>query len=204
MASQLVLGRVLKPHGVRGELKCACHAEDLDAFLALPRLWLARDAAEPRAFVVRKARPASPDGQTVLLLLEGIADRTQADTWRDADILANTADLPPPDEDEVYIEDLLGAEVLLADGTALGVFEYLLETAQEYDVWAIRTPAGQEILVPSHEDFLVEVDAEARRIVVDPPQGLVDIYLADQSPEPSPKEARHDRSPHPHHRRKAP
>ncbi|AGW14835.1 ribosome maturation factor RimM [Megalodesulfovibrio gigas] len=197
MASQLVLGRVLKPHGVRGELKCACHAEDVEAFVALERVWLARGQAAPRAFAVRKVRMASPAEQVVLLLLEGIADRTQAEAWRDADILVDAADLPPPDDDEVYIEDLLGAAVLLADGTPLGIFEHLLETAEEYDVWAIRSPGGQEILFPAHEDFLVEVDAATQRIVIDPPPGLVDIYLAESSSEPLPKEARHDQSARP-------
>ncbi|GAB7082203.1 ribosome maturation factor RimM [Megalodesulfovibrio paquesii] len=191
MASRLVLGRVLKPHGVRGELKCACYAEEPGDFLALKRVWLARGSAAPRPFVVRKARWAAPGEAAALLLVEGIDDRTQAEAWREADILVDAADLPAPEEDEVYIEDLLGAEVVLEDGVVLGVFDHLLETADEYDVWAIRTPAGEEILFPAHEDFLVEVDADARRIVIDPPPGLVDVYLEQTRSDPPAKETRH-------------
>lgn len=180
MAEFLTLGRVLKPHGVRGELKCACYSEDLEDFLDLERLWLARGDSAPVAFSVRKARlQASMEG-VVLLQLEGLADRNQAEAWREADILVAPGDLPDPEDDEIYIEDLLGAAVFLEDGTHLGTFDHLFEPAADYDVWSIRRPSGGEILFPAREEFLMEVDVEAMRIVIDPPPGLIELYLEPQ------------------------
>lgn len=181
MATFLTLGRVLKPHGVGGQLKCACYSEDLDDFLNLEQLWLAHGEAKPTPFVVRKAREqASLDG-VVLVHLEGLTNRDMAEAWREADILVKPEDLPEAEEDEVYIEDLLGAEMSLENGAALGVFDHILESGAEYDIWVIRTPEKGEILFPALPEFLKEIDAEAMRIVIDPPVGLVELYQEEAS-----------------------
>jgi len=131
--------------------------------------------SRPRPYVVKSARDHS--GRLVLAL-EGIADRTAAEALRGASVLIAEADLPPPDEGEEYLHKLLGARVLLADETEVGIFEAILDTPGQL-TWVIMAKNGAEILFPAVPEFILGLDAEAGRIHIDPPAGLLDLYLGE-------------------------
>lgn len=141
-------------------------------FWILP-FWLqARDEPPRRARALscrmHKGRP--------LLLLEGITDRNMAEALRGQKILLDRADLPEPGEDEAYLEDLLGCDVLLPEGRRLGRLDHFEYPAGQ-EIWAIVTDQGDEVLFPARPEFITGFDLAARTVSIDPPEGLLEIYL---------------------------
>lgn len=186
----VAVGTVVKPHGIRGEFCVESHADSPLLFAPGRTLLLApaKGKGRPKPHTVAACR--EHQGR-LLLTVKGIADRDAAETLRGLEILVPAAELPEPDEGEVYLHELLGCRVELADGTHVGTFEGLLDGAApqaEYDTWIIATPpgpgGGKEILLPAVPDFLLELDPDAGLIRIDPPPGLLDLYLAEEAEKP--------------------
>lgn len=172
----LVVAEVVKPHGLRGEVCIESHADSPFLFDEVPCLYLARKGQKPRRFVVRSSR--THKGR-VLLTFKGVDGRDQAENLRGMEVLVREADLPETGEDEVYMYELEGMEVGLEDGTVVGtISNFILAPGQE--TWVISTSDGKEILFPAVEEFVLSVDLDAEKIVVDPPEGLFDLYLKEK------------------------
>ncbi|MBD5538440.1 MAG: 16S rRNA processing protein RimM [Desulfovibrio sp.] len=166
------LGAVARPHGIRGELAVDWFADAPPA--AFARLWLCRPDREPApvpllASRVHKGRP--------LLTLGGVASRDDAEALRGAALCVPRAELPEPAGDEAYVADLIGADIVLADGSRVGRLDHVEQPAGQ-EIWAIRTDDGREILFPAQPDFILSFDVAGRRVQIDPPHGLLDVYLA--------------------------
>jgi 16S rRNA processing protein RimM len=112
----------------------------------------------------------------LLLCLEGVEDRDAAKALCGSRLLTADSALPPLEEDEVYVRDLLGADVMLPDGSRLGRLDHLLAESGQ-DVWVIVTDGGEEILFPARPCFIERFDLERGRVHVAPPEGLLDVYL---------------------------
>ena len=137
------------------------------------RLYLQLGAETPRparvmAVRMHKGRP--------LALLEGISDRTEAEKLRGARLLLPEDELPGTAEDDLYLYQLPGLEVVHENGSLIGHIDHV-EFPGGQEVWAIRTAGGREILFPAVESFVLAVNLEEARVVIDPPPGLLEIYL---------------------------
>lgn len=197
----VAVGTVIKPHGIRGELCVESHADSPLLFGAGRTLLLASSSSgggkgRPKPYAVTACREHQ---DRLLVTLAGIADRDAAETLRGLEILVPATDLPEPDEGEVYLHALLGARVETADGNPVGVFEGILEggAQAEYDTWIIAAPGGREILLPAVPDFLLELDPEAGLIRIDPPPGLLELYLSPEPEKGPEKHPRPERKPRP-------
>ncbi len=170
MAADLVLlGRITKPHGIRGEIKVYPYSGLPENFLAYSRLVLrGGDGLLERSWNVEKARVQK---RQVLLKLEGCDSRNEAETLVGREVWIQRADLPAIGEDEFYLHDLLGREVVARDGTVYGVVTGMLATGA-HDIARVKQ-GGREYLVPLVPEFLVSVTEG--RIVVDLPPGLLEI-----------------------------
>jgi 16S rRNA processing protein RimM len=127
-------------------------------------------AGERRATRIVSAAPHAR-GQ-LLLALEGVTDRTTAESLVRARVLVAATALPPLAENEFYYHEIEGFHVETTDGRALGqVFETFSTGAN--DVWVVRG-AGKEHLIPVIADVVKHIDREARRILIDPLPGLLD------------------------------
>lgn len=168
----VLLGTVARPHGLRGELVLDWHADAPPG--DFPRLWLCRRGVAPRAVALRAGR--AHKGRP-LVMLEGVTTRDEAEALRGSGLCVPRAELPEPPEGEAYLADLLGADVLLPDGSRIGRLDHV-EMPAGREVWAIRTDGGREILFPARPDFIRSFDLKGRRVCIDPPPGLLDIYLA--------------------------
>jgi len=176
----VAVARVVKAHGIRGEICMDSHADSPQLFALGVTLYLARgERGRPAPYVVRDLRAA---GGRLLVSFEGVSDRDAAESLRGAEVLAPESALPPPDEGEVYLHRLIGARVVLADGAEVGVFESILETPGQL-TWVIRAKGGAEILFPAVPAFILDIDAGVGLVRIDPPPGLLDLYL---SPTPRP------------------
>lgn len=150
------------------------HADSPLLYAPGRELTLRTPAGRDRTVRVAGARPHQG---RMLVTLEGVADRDAAEALRNHQVLIPAEDLPPLEDDEVYLHEIVGFEVVLEDGSKVGVLEGF-EDLPEQDVWLIRSESGREILLPATEETVPEIDMDARRVTIAPPPGLLDLYLA--------------------------
>ncbi len=170
------IGRIVKAHGIRGEVAVALNAADPELLRGSVLLRLGR--AAPKAYTVAGLRTHHGG---LLVGLEGVADRTAAETLKGAEIFVTRDKLPPLEEGEVLLSDLVGLKVFqaLENGEAeVGRIESVdIPAGQE--LWTIRTPDGKEVLFPAVAEFVREIDPRAGRALIAPPPGLLELYLGE-------------------------
>jgi 16S rRNA processing protein RimM len=172
----LVVGHINKPHGTKGELFVwpltdhpeSVYAPGVTVFLG-DEQGNEPDPASPRSEI----RTVRPFRNGWLVTLEGIRDRNASEQLRGRYLLMPIEELAPLAEGQVFYHQLLGMEVVTKQGTRLG------EIAEVYELrpatlLEVRGPSG-EIMIPFLSHIVVEVDREARRMVIDPPEGLLDL-----------------------------
>lgn len=155
----IVVGFVGPPHGVRGTLRVrpAGTGQHL------------REGVEP--FVGgerRRILGARNTGKGFLVDLEGVGSRAEAEALRAEELLLERSELDEPEEDEFYVQDLIGLLAFGEDGGSLGVVEEVFESPA-HEVISLRSEAG-ETLVPFTLEHVPEVDLASGRIVARPPE----------------------------------
>ncbi len=169
---QLVVGRISRPHGVRGELTVDVRTDDPDLRLAAGAVL----ATEPAAVGPLKVSRSRWHSGRLLVTFDGIHDRDQADQLRGTLLLVDSADLEDlADPDEFRDHQLVGLAVIDADGLPVGEVTQVLHYGQDLlVVTGAGDRAGREILIPFVAAIVPEVDLKARQLRIDPPPGLLD------------------------------
>ena len=166
------MGRFGKALALKGEIFLIWHGEEPPS--AGARL-LIEDGQG--GFKELKALSVRVHKDRLVARLEGIGDRTAAEGLVGRKIFQAKGDLRPPGEGEAFLMDLLGCGVYLPDGAFVGTLEHVDFPANQ-PVWAIASPAGKEILFPAQERFIESILPEERKVVISPPEGLLEIYNA--------------------------
>ena len=168
----VLIGRITKPHGIKGEV-CVDFYADSPSILA-DEVWLKQPPAPPRAVGIIAARFHH---DRLLLTLENSPDRNTAENLRGAEVLVPRERLPKLEEGEIYLADLPGFTVILDEtNEAIGAIAAVdLSSGQE--IWRITTPDNKEILFPAVPEFVAELNAQTRTARIAPPPGLLEIYL---------------------------
>ncbi len=171
----LVVGRVVKAHGIGGEVVVDVRTDDPhDRFAPGTALRArARDKSE-RDYVVESMRE---HGGRLLVRLDGVASRDAADALRGSLFVVDTANLPPiEDPDEFYDHQLEGLRVRTLAGRDVGTVAEVLHTAAG-EILAVRPGDGDgpEILVPFVGAIVTAVSLEDGLVEIDPPDGLLDL-----------------------------
>ena len=177
MEESLVVGRILRPHGLRGELSVEVRTDDPAERFAAGAV-LATDPPEVGPLTVTASRWHSG---RLLVSFAGIEDRTDAETLRGIWLTIDAADIPlPQDPDEFHDHQLTGLTVVTVSGELVGTVTDVLHTGQ--DLLAVTPVPGTrqaEVLVPFVAAIAVEVDLAGGRLVINPPRGLLDLGQAD-------------------------
>jgi 16S rRNA processing protein RimM len=172
---ELVIGRVVRSHGVHGELVVEVRTDDPDDRFAAGTTLHARRQRE-RTTTDHTVTAARNHSGRLLVRLDGVDDRATADALRGMLFVVDHSELPSsPDPDEFYDHELEGLAVLLTDGTEVGTVLQVLHGAAG-ELLSVR-PAGQrtgEHLVPFVAAIVTSVDLATRRLVIDPPDGLLE------------------------------
>lgn len=148
-------GIVLKPKGLKGELKVQPVTDFPESFLTRRELYLGKS---PEDAVVRKLRSAKLQQGFAWLMFEGIETREQAEAVAGFRLYVTEQALEPMPDDRAYLHELIGLEVVdEADGKVGVVSDVLQMPAQ--DVYEIDT-GGKKVLVPAVEEFITEIDLE--------------------------------------------
>lgn len=121
-----------------------------------------------------RVQPFRKGEVTIVAKLEGVDSREDAEALRGLGLYATQDDLPPLEEGEVFLHEIIGMEVVLKDATApIGRVRDVLEGGSQL-LFAISREGKSEILLPDVPEFVVRVDVAEKRLVVDPPEGLFD------------------------------
>jgi 16S rRNA processing protein RimM len=177
---RVCLGVVGAPHGVRGTVRIKTFTGEPRAIADYGAL---EDESGERRFTLRIVGTAKGDGM-VIAALSGVADRDRAETLRGLRLYAPRAALPPTGEDEFYHADLVGLAAMLEDGSQLGTVIAVHDFGAG-DMLEIARDAGHPVLVPFTRAAVPVVDLAARRVVLDPPAGLIDPARRHDTREPA-------------------
>jgi 16S rRNA processing protein RimM len=196
----IVLAHLLRPQGRKGELLADLLTDFPERFGQHPRVWLAAQGAADRAGsdaasmeqaeVVSHWLPVGKNAGRIVLGLAGVDSIEQAERLAGKDVLVPISERLPLDPGAAYISDLVGCTVY-DRGVALGVVDDVqfatspdgsrrLEEAAP--LLAVRSPDGDEILVPFASAFLLELDVAGKVIRMTLPEGLAEINAKSQPP----------------------
>jgi 16S rRNA processing protein RimM len=172
-ARYLAVGRLRKPHGLKGEFSIfPLTADPATVFAAGRRLVrLQLDGAvvgEP--VEVERSRGYHREW---LVKFRGIDTRSELDAWRGQFLAAPAEELPPPEEGEVYVHELEGFAVRGEDGAAIGLVSAVYDLPAGLTI-EVQGPK-REFLLPFKKEFVRQVLREDRALVVALPEGLLDL-----------------------------
>ena len=173
----LAIGRVLRPHGIRGELIVEPYSETIQALESGSQVLF---GPEKEPLVVRSIRPHR---RRLILKIDGIDDRNAVDAYRGMDLIVPIEESEPLPEGVYYRWQILGLDVNDEAGQHLGRVDDILETGAN-DVYVLKRAGenasgetrdrAKDLLIPATEQVILEVDLDAGTITVRLPEGLED------------------------------
>ncbi|NUW37946.1 ribosome maturation factor RimM [Nonomuraea sp. SMC257] len=165
---QLVVGRIGRPHGIRGDVTVEVRTDDPELRFAVG----ASVATDPagRGPLVIEGRRWHKD--VLLVRFAGVDDRDTAESLRGIMLVIDSADVEPSDDpDEFHDHELIGLAVVTTSGEPVGEVTDVLHHGQ--DLLVIRRAGQDDALVPFVRELVPEVDVRGGRLVIDPPEGLL-------------------------------
>ena len=170
---ELTVGRVVKAHGVTGEIVVEVRTDDPDTrFAPGSEMRVTGPDGRRSSYVLESARA---HGGRLLVRLAGVVDRHGADALRGSMFVIDSDDLPPIDEPDTYYDHQLeGLRVRTTIGIEVGTVAEVLHTAAG-DLLAVRRDDAGELLVPFVGAIVTSVSLEDRTVEIDPPEGLLEL-----------------------------
>ncbi len=172
MYEQLLIGQILKAHGLKGEVKIKAFADDLSRFNQLKEVTLEdRDGKALDTLRIKRARIV---GRDVYLTFWDIADRNAAEELRGKMLSVPREKAQKLAANSWYVCDLVGLDVYEGD-TPLGKIKEVLDTGSQ-DLLVIAQAGERDLYVPFMEHLLVDVDLQEGTMRLELPDGLLEIY----------------------------
>lgn len=162
MDKEIVIGKIVAPHGVRGDIRIMPLTDRPEQFLDLSYLLL----EDGRQLTVKASRFHK---RMVLVSTKEITTMNDAELLRDKKILIRAEDLPPLEEGRFYVADLIGLPVFDEEGKQLGTFKDSITTGSN-DVYIVAVPGGKDLLIPALKIYVREINLQEKRIVVKLPE----------------------------------
>lgn len=167
---QLVVGRIGRAHGIKGEVSVEVRTDEPELRLA-PGAVLATDPASTGPLTIATGRVHSG---RLMLRFEGVSDRNGAEALRNTLLIAEVdPEERPDDPEEFYDHQLIDLDVVTRDGRTVGRIAEITHLPYQ-DLLVVTRPEGGEVLIPFVTEIVPEIDLDEQRAVVDPPPGLLD------------------------------
>ena len=167
----VMIGEVVKPHGIRGEIKVYLFSEKPRNFKQYKEIFLQGPTGDStKALKVVKSRE---QGKLAILQLEKIGTREAAEDLQGKNIWINKVNLPALDSGEYYWQQLDGLTVVTEEGQEIGRVTKLFNTTA-HDIMVV-TGRGHEFMIPVQGDIIRDIDEQEGKVVISPPPGLLDI-----------------------------
>jgi 16S rRNA processing protein RimM len=157
----VVVGKFRKPHGVRGEIRMSVLTDYPELLSPGKKIYV---GPRYQAFTIKALRWHGGD---LLLSLEELPDRTSVEVFRNIMVSMKSEDVPELPEGEYYLHQLVGLDVITDKDEILGKLQEILITGAN-DVYLVKTPAGEELLLPAIDEVVREIDLD---------QGLIRVHL---------------------------
>jgi len=163
----LEVGKIRRPHGVRGEMVLELYTDFPERLRPKKVVYLGEKQTR---LVISSQRPHN---EGLLLGFEGITTPEQAGRFRNQLLYVSAKEAGQLPEGEYYFHELLDLEVLDEDGSSLGVLTEVIETGAN-DVYVVTDEAGTELLLPAIPEVILAIDLEARTMRVHLLPGLLE------------------------------
>jgi 16S rRNA processing protein RimM len=164
----LAIGRVVRAHGVRGELSVAVMTDFPERFAETEWVYLGNET-EATPYRLEKHRWHKDN---VLLTLAGVATRTEAERLAGQLVQVPLEEAMPLPEGSYYLYQLMGLQVYTVDDELLGTITSIIETGAN-DVYVVTNTNGVEVLLPAIPDVVKSVEIEQKRMTVALIEGLI-------------------------------
>jgi len=167
----VVIARIVKARGIRGEVACDIETDFPERFETLGETIALMPDGSRLALTLEdhwfhKGR--------VILKFEGYDSMTAAERLVGGLVVISESDTLPLEEDEFYEYDIIGSQAVTSEGRVIGEVTGLMRTGG-HDILVVRGEDKREHLVPFVDDICSDVDVKSKRITVDPPEGLLDL-----------------------------
>ncbi|MEV7436217.1 ribosome maturation factor RimM [Streptomyces griseoviridis] len=167
---QLVVARIGRAHGLRGEVTVEVRTDEPELRLG-PGAVLTTEPASTGPLTIETGRVHSG---RLLLRFAGVTDRTGADALRNTLLIAEIDPEELPDgDDEYYDHQLMDLDVVTEDGAEIGRITEISHLPSQ-DLFIVERPDGTEVMIPFVEEIVVEIDLQEQKAVIAPPPGLID------------------------------
>ncbi len=167
----IALAQIVRPHGLRGEVKALSLIDEPAQLAHLGECFLWDERSDARW--PSRIEHCRVQGQAAILALEGVRSIAEAESVVGRLVAVPQEALAPLPRGTFYAAALEGARVVTEDGVLVGEF-IGVEGAPAQDLWVVRA-GGQEYLIPAVAEIVVQVDLAARRITIRPPEGLLEL-----------------------------
>ncbi len=157
MNDYLTIATIVKPQGIRGEVKVLTMTDEPAGLKAFDRVYVGGNA-----YKLLKVRPQN--GNCAFVTLSGIADRNAAETLRGLEIRVARDDAPALPEDTFYIADVIGCTVFDDGGAEYGEVESI--TPARTDVYEVKKPDGKIMTFPAVDGLILDINTAARKVTV--------------------------------------
>ncbi|MBN2060393.1 MAG: 16S rRNA processing protein RimM [Deltaproteobacteria bacterium] len=167
----LLVGKVIRPHGLGGLLRIYSYAQSGDTFLRAGNVFLKID---PEEFQEHRVVSIKKHGNNVFLIgLEGLNSLEDVERFRGAEIFVRKDGVIREDEEEYFWFELIGLKAYLENGRYIGVLSDILNTGSN-DIYVVKE-GKKEILIPALHDVIKKIDLESGKIMIDVMEDLLDL-----------------------------
>ena len=170
---EFTVARVRRTHGLNGELQVQSETTDGAAVFQPGRTFQVHGAGQNLPRTTLTLESSRPHKGGFLLQFAGISDLESAQMLMGAELLLAPDELRPLDEGEFFLHDLVGLEIIEADGRSLGTIADVFDVSGQ--LLASVKLEGQEHLFPIRKETVNRIDIEARKIEVSLPSGLLEL-----------------------------
>lgn len=171
MDELVAIAKIVRPRGLRGESVAEVLTDFPDRFDGLEKVVAVMPDGSRRELTLMDAWFQK---DRIVLKFDGVTSVEQAEELREAEICVPENEAVDLEDDEFFDWELEGCEAVTVDGETIGTVSEIMRTGVA-EILVVKNEAGKEILVPFAESICVEVDIENKRIVVDPPEGLLEL-----------------------------
>ncbi|HWJ04120.1 MAG TPA: ribosome maturation factor RimM [Verrucomicrobiae bacterium] len=166
---RIIVGKILATQGIKGEVRVYPYTDNPERLCKLATVYLTREGAVRPVRVIGARRQKN----IVVVRFQEITTVNEAESLRDWNIEIDKKDLRPLPEGKYYIFQLIGLKVRTCENEVLGVISEVMQTGAN-DVYVVKSESGKETLIPALKRVVMNVDLEAKEMVINPMPGLLD------------------------------
>lgn len=164
----IAYGKILKPHGLKGEVKVLPYSGESENFKYFKSIYLSLDSNGPKEYSITGKKFQK---NLIIVKIKEIDSVEDAESIRGKELFIDKEQLPSTEEDEYYWFELIGLNVYSQDKGLLGKVDSIIDNAAQ-PILVIKSNS-EEYMVPLIDNFVKKIDLDNSRILIEPIEGLI-------------------------------